>query len=99
MRNFVIDRIYYVSNALYTYVYSFISLLKTIIPWRLRNNCSWEKFLISQGYSFAVLRIRSIFCRIWIRIRGFGFKNLDPDPSDPKKAGSDRIRILLRNVF
>ena len=27
------------------------------------------------------------------------FTDLDPDPSDPKNAGSDRIRILLRYVF
>ena len=34
-----------------------------------------------------------------IRIRGSGFLNTDPDPDDPKKAGSDRIRILLRFVL
>ena len=34
-----------------------------------------------------------------IRIRGSGFLKTDPDPDDPKKAGSDRIRILLRYVL
>ena len=34
-----------------------------------------------------------------IRIRGSGFKNTDPDPGDPKKTGSDRIRIRLRYDF
>ena len=36
-----------------------------------------------------------------IRIRGYGFLNTDPDPDrdDPKKAGSDRIWILLRYVL
>ena len=39
------------------------------------------------------------FFRIGIQISGSGFKNPDPDPGDPKKTGSDRIRILLRRVF
>ena len=34
-----------------------------------------------------------------IRIRGIGFQNPDPDPGDPKKTGSDRIRIQPRYVF
>ena len=34
-----------------------------------------------------------------IRIHRSGFQNPDPDPVDPKKTGSDRIRILLRYVF
>ena len=37
--------------------------------------------------------------RFRIRIRGSGFQNTDPDPGDPKKTGSDRIRILLSYVF
>ena len=50
-------------------------------------------------YSLPVLRIRSNFSYPDPRIRGF--LNTDPDPDDPKKAGSDwiRIRILLRYVL
>ena len=33
------------------------------------------------------------FFRIWIRIRRSGCKN--PDQGDPKKTGSDRIRIRI----
>ena len=36
------------------------------------------------------------FFRIRIPIRGSGFLNPDPDPGDPKKTGSDRIRIRIR---
>ena len=40
------------------------------------------------------------FFRIQIRLRGSGFKNPDPDLGNPKKTGSDRIRIRIhRYVF
>ena len=39
------------------------------------------------------------FFRIWIWIHGSGFQNPDPDPVDPKKTGSDRIRILYLDMF
>ena len=49
--------------------------------------------------------LQGSFCGLRIQIQYFPgsgiFPDPDPDPGDPKKTGSDwiRIRSLLRNVF